>query len=88
MRNHYRCPKCDHGEVLYVPEPRDQDYDRMALGGMRSVWSGNVNAALEAYVCLKCGYTELYVQRPREINLDKIDDARVLKAEDGTGPYR
>jgi hypothetical protein len=40
MRETHRCPKCKHEKVLHVPEPKDTDYDRMAIGGMRSVWSG------------------------------------------------
>ena len=71
-----------------MPEPRDTDYDRMALGGLKSVWSSNANAGLEAYVCLKCGYTELYLANLGELTLDKLPNARVLKPESGQGPYR
>jgi len=83
MRKHLRCPKCENAEILHVPEPRDTDFDRMALGGVRSIWSGGVNGGLEAFVCLGCGYTELYVVDPRAIDVTKMTGARVL-----TGPKR
>jgi len=88
MRKHHRCPKCDHHEILHVPEPRDTDFDRMALGGTRSVWTGGVNGGIEAFVCLGCGYTELYVVDPRGIDATKLTGARVLSAPRSDEPYR
>jgi hypothetical protein len=49
MRATHRCPKCQHGEVLHVPEPRDSDFDRLALGGSKNLWGSTANAGLEAY---------------------------------------
>ncbi len=88
MRTHHRCPKCQHHEILYVPEPRDTDFDRIALGGLRSVWTGGANGGLEAYVCLGCGYTELYVVDPRGIDSNKLTGARILTAARSDEPYR
>jgi predicted nucleic-acid-binding Zn-ribbon protein len=88
MRARHRCPKCDHGEVLYVPAPRDADFDRMAIGGRRSAWDGGENGGLEAYVCRRCGYTELYVGDVGAIDVTRIEGARVLRAELPDTPYR
>ncbi len=88
MRTRHRCPKCDHREVLHIPEPRDSNTDRMAIGGQLSVWTRATNGALEAYVCMRCGFTELYVRDVRALDLSKLDHARVLKADDAGEPYR
>jgi predicted nucleic-acid-binding Zn-ribbon protein len=81
VRAKHRCPKCDHGEVLHVPEPRDTNLDRMAIGADQGWYSITPIGQLEAYVCMKCGYTELYVRDVGAIDLKKLPDARVLRAE-------
>ena len=89
MRTRHRCTKCDHDRILHVPDPRDTDQDRMAIGGIRSLWSNSANGALEAFTCMKCGYTELYVKSPGEIDMTKLSDgARVLGPADRGDPYR
>ena len=87
MRTRHRCPKCDHHEVLHVPEPRDSNQDRLAVGGVRRIW-GNTVGELEAYICLKCGYVELYVRDIGAIDAANLEGARVLTAEAPSDPYR
>jgi predicted nucleic-acid-binding Zn-ribbon protein len=36
--------------------------------------------ALEAYVCRRCGFTELYTQSASALPVDKIPGAMVLEA--------
>jgi predicted nucleic-acid-binding Zn-ribbon protein len=89
MRN--RCPKCDHGEVLHIPNPRDSDFDAMALGGASiGFFTSEAIGTLQAYVCLKCGYTEFYVGDVGGLidEVEKIAGARVLRAEERSTPYR
>jgi predicted nucleic-acid-binding Zn-ribbon protein len=87
MRTTHRCPKCHHGEVLHIPEPKDTDHDRLALGGPRNVWTTTPNGQLEAYICCKCGYTELYADLGA-IDVSKIAGARLLRAQVPDTPYR
>jgi hypothetical protein len=57
MRDHHQCPKCQHHEILKGPAPYE-----MALGGLRSAWTGGVDGPLEAYLCLHCGFMEFYLK--------------------------
>jgi hypothetical protein len=74
--------------VLHIPVPRDSDLNRMAIGGRLSIWSGETNGGLEAYVCMRCGYTELYVADVAAIDVSKIEGARMLRAVKPSSPYR
>ena len=67
MRRSHRCPKCDHHEVLYVPEVRDSNYDRLAMAGRISLWTSEEHGGFEAYMCRACGYAELYVREPQKL---------------------
>ena len=89
MRRSHRCPKCDHHEVLYVPEVRDSDHDRLAMAGRTSLWTSEEQGGFEAYMCRACGYTELYTRDPEAIPVDgtlvrELDGGR----DDKGGPYR
>lgn len=90
MRRTHRCPKCDHGEVLYIPELRDSNYDRMAVAGrygLYSKWSPGEQGGFEAYMCRACGYTELYVREPAKLDESLIKGAKILSAGPRS-PYR
>ncbi len=90
MRTSHRCPKCDHGEVLYVPEVHDSNYDRMALAGRYTVyskWTSKEQGGMEAYMCRECGYTEFYVREPHGVDATRIKGARILTAVPRS-PYR
>jgi predicted nucleic-acid-binding Zn-ribbon protein len=74
--------------VLHVPNPRDTGSDRIAIGGLQSIWSGTPNGAFEAYMCMRCGFTELYVWEPHALDRSKLDSSRVLVAKPPGDPYR
>jgi predicted nucleic-acid-binding Zn-ribbon protein len=86
MRTSHRCPKCDHDEVLYVPELTNTDHDRMTVSG-----GGGFTRSLgdfEAYLCRKCGYSELYVNDAGALDVAQLPNgSTVLKALPRTG-YR
>jgi hypothetical protein len=42
---------------------------------------------LEAYACRRCGFTELYTQRPDEIPIDEDHATEIFDVESDT-PYR
>ncbi len=74
MRKHHRCPKC-HGEELIVgPAPFE-----MALGGLRSVWTGGVDGPLEAWLCKGCGYLEFYLKAGESLDLTTWRGAQALE---------
>jgi len=90
MRRTHRCPKCEYHEILHAPEVRDSNFDRLALAGRYGVyskWTADEHGGFEAYMCLNCGYTELYVREPRKLEISLIKDAEILKSEPRT-PYR
>ncbi len=89
MRTTHRCPKCQHDRVLYIPEPKDTDLDRLALGGVRSVWSGTPNLPLEAYVCLRCGVVELYAKNLGDVDFAKLPAGSEVRTPVNSGsPHR
>lgn len=61
----------------------------MAIGGIFSMWTGSANGGLEAFVCMACGYTELYVKSPGEIDMTKLGRGAHVVGSGGSGaPYR
>src|SRR5690348_4268185 len=65
------CPRCD-GEVARFPTrsgtSRGGPLVVVNLDGPREIWQGLQPARdLWAYVCLDCGYTELYTDQPRRL---------------------
>jgi predicted nucleic-acid-binding Zn-ribbon protein len=89
MRKTHRCPKCQHGEVLFVPQLADRDdKDRirpLVVHVVEYDWREDVEfGRLQAYVCRACGYTELHTELHTEkglpIPVEKIPGAKVLKA--------
>ena len=87
MKTSHRCPKCGHGEVLHVPEPADDASDRMTIGSWHGPWTGEPRGKLEAYMCLRCGYAELYVTDADLAALRTLPGARVLTST-SQGPFR
>ncbi len=85
MRTSHVCPKCNHGEVLFVPRLPDRD-DRdtirpMVLHVTHLDWKDIETGALQAYVCRGCGYTELYTAQASAIPVDAIPGATLLRAK-------
>ena len=90
MRDIHSCIKCSHHEILFVPQLRDTDSDVMTVDSeLKSVWTGDTArfGQLQAYICLKCGYTELYTLDPASIPLSKIEGAKVLVSKPAA-PFR
>ncbi len=87
MRETHRCPKCSHGEILFVPQLADRD-DRdiirpLVLHVLEFGWKEDVEfGKLQAYACRKCGYTEIYTHDVASIPIDKLPPgSKVLKAK-------
>lgn len=85
MRTAHVCPKCGHGEILYMPQVADRD-DRdqvrpLVLHVMHYDWKDVEMGTLQAYVCRGCGYTELYTQNAAALPVEKIPGAKLLKAK-------
>ncbi len=87
MKRSHRCPKCQHGEILHVPEPTDTDFDRASLGSRPGMLTNHVVGLMEAYACLGCGLVEWYVQDVAALDASKLKGATVLKAPKPP-PYR
>jgi predicted nucleic-acid-binding Zn-ribbon protein len=88
MRTAQTCPKCGHREILFVPSIADRD-DRdtvrpLVLHVTHYDWKDDAEIGrIQAYVCRGCGYTELYTARAKELPVDKIPGATILRAKGG-----
>lgn len=85
MRTTHVCPKCNHGEILFVPRIADRD-DRdtvrpMVLHVTHLDWKDIETGTIQAYVCRACGYTELYTVQAGAIPVDAIPGAQLLHAK-------
>ena len=89
MRATQRCPKCNRQEILYLPRLTDFQSSSLAAYVSDSEWEQTgtlkVLGEIEAFVCRRCGYTELFTRSPDEIPVDEIPGARILTTE---SPYR
>ena len=76
------CPKCDHDEILYVPRLHS---DSVPSGNLmvhiQGGFSTKTYGQLAAYICRKCGFTELYAAQPAEIPVAKIEGAQIIRAQ-------
>jgi predicted nucleic-acid-binding Zn-ribbon protein len=88
MRETHRCTKCKHGEILFVPQIADRDdKDKirpLVLHVLEFDWRPEMEfGRLQAYVCRKCGFTELYTSEPAAIPLDRVPKGwKILKAKE------
>ncbi|HEY6461358.1 MAG TPA: hypothetical protein VIY73_14430 [Polyangiaceae bacterium] len=85
MRTTHVCPKCNHGEILFVPRIADRD-DRDAVRPMvlhvrHLDYKDIETGAIQAYVCRGCGFTELYTAQAADIPVDTIPGAVLLHAK-------
>lgn len=90
MRESLECPKCHHDEIVYLPELSDQADFPMSLHAVvrhHPFRAPTRWGKIEAYICKKCGFTELYTREPDKIPLDAVAGARVLSRKD-RAPYR
>ncbi len=85
MRSSHTCPKCGHGEILFVPRVADRDdHDKvrpLVLHVTHLDWKDIEVGALQAYVCRKCGFTELYTAGADSLVPERIPGAVVLRAK-------
>ncbi len=86
MRQTSRCPKCSHDEILFVPQIADRDDDLnvkpLVVHVVEFDWRDDQEyGRLQAYICRKCGFTELYTKGAEQLDAAKIPGARVLKAK-------
>ena len=80
------CAKCQHKEVLFVPQIADRDdEDRIRPLSVHVVhfdWKDDIeDGIVQAYICTKCGYTELYTAQPDKLDIAKIPGAKLIKGE-------
>jgi ribosomal protein S27AE len=85
MRTSHVCPKCGHGEILFVPHIADRD-DRdtvrpLVLFVKHHDWKDDEIGVVQAYVCRACTYTELYTSGVDNLDPKKIPGAKILKAK-------
>jgi predicted nucleic-acid-binding Zn-ribbon protein len=97
MLQQHVCPKCRHNHVLAidaVPDTTDSVHpNRLHVAIVPNPVTGFfqpgiVSAGrLQAAVCRKCGYTELYTLQPELIPVDG-KWVRELVGPESAGPYR
>jgi predicted nucleic-acid-binding Zn-ribbon protein len=87
MKNTHRCPKCHHDRILHIARVADRvddaDFSRpmrvahyqVDLGSFLGLAATTTKSAgeLEAGVCRRCGYTELYTKEPDKIVVDGVN---------------
>jgi predicted nucleic-acid-binding Zn-ribbon protein len=87
MKNTHRCPKCHHDRILYIARVADRVGDteytmpmriahyQVTLGRVLGFAASTTKSAgeLEAGVCPRCGYTELYTKEPESIVVDGVN---------------
>ena len=92
MRETQSCPKCGHPEVLFLPALSDQgDGDPASLYAVVKLhvfWGTERWGKLQAYICERCGYTELYTEDPGSIPIARVPGAKRLKKKEPRTPYR
>lgn len=87
MRTTHTCPKCKNPEVLFLPQIADRDDDDnvkpLSAHVVHFDWKDDVEMGkLQAYVCRRCGYTELYTKEAASLSLAKLPGAKLLTPED------
>lgn len=79
MRDRHICPKCQHNHILLavmVPDVDETGIQSMHVATVKvgEGWLGGAKLGragrLEATVCRRCGYTELYTTSPEQIPID------------------
>jgi len=64
MKNTGKCPKCESKDLIKVPGSVGNAYGRgdntIASGG----WLGGSIVYVTRYVCMDCGFTEEWIEKP------------------------
>ena len=82
------CPKCGCKEIMSDVKIVDhghgnseQDFTAAAYANPHAlIFRGAVSSRINAYVCSECGYTELYVAKPKSL-LKVIEEKQKKKAK-------
>jgi predicted nucleic-acid-binding Zn-ribbon protein len=105
MRFSEKCPKCEGREFAVNTEMLVSDYDgsryktplfainlaKAAMLDRRSDLRQEERGFFEAWICLGCGYTELYaggLDGVRELAAKYPEQLRIVDANNKDGPYR
>ncbi len=90
MKQTKRCPKCDFTSLLFLREIADAT---AAFGAGIGTWmlarlpDGKTRAGhVQALICRRCGFTELYVYDPDKIPVDGTVVTHVSAPQ--TSPFR
>jgi predicted nucleic-acid-binding Zn-ribbon protein len=87
MKKTQTCPKCHSIQLGYLEDARAHSVgvmERNQLEGPDAARVGWVGG-FEAYVCLSCGFYELYVKEPSAVPFEQLKGFRRLNAGN---PYR
>ncbi len=96
MRQRHVCPKCQHNRILLaamVPDVDDTGIRSLHVAAVKvgEGWFAGDKleraGQLEATVCRRCGYTELYTKSPEQIPVDGTY-VRELVGPEPSDPYR
>ena len=93
MRKSRTCPKCQHQEILFIPQLADRDDDDavrpFVLHVVHYDWKDDVELGkLQAYICRACSYTELYTADADKLDPEKIPGARILTPRKSETPSK
>ena len=87
QRTTHTCPKCKNPEVLFLPQIADRDDNDtvrpLSAHVVHFDWKDDVEVGkLQAYVCRKCGFTEIYTKEASQLPWQKIPGAKLLTPND------
>ena len=98
MRETHVCPRCRHDHVLLIERIPDTDGSPYTIGSLHVMGRITKSAGfisdpeaefagkLQAVVCKRCGYTELYALHPEKIPVDGKHVREVVAKQ--AEPYR
>ena len=77
MKHTGKCPKCAGtdilGDVLALDRGDSNSWHELCVGRDRKpealIFKGRETTTVSAWVCVACGYTELYADRPTDIRV-------------------
>jgi hypothetical protein len=76
---------CQHDEILFVPQIADRDDDDVVRPLVVHVvhldYKDVETGVIQAYICRRCGYTQLYTKEAHQLPVDKIPGAKVLTSK-------
>jgi len=77
------CPKCGHKKILFLPKIADRtagvSVPMVAHFQPALLLGKEAFGQITAYICRRCGYTELHTLKPKEIPWKEIEGAQILE---------